>query len=191
MTRIEAVIKNLNKFIGKSEFPNVNFTRYGICTKITGKFNQSANASSYIWDVLKNDWIFFSANRPILYHVLTNENILPTEYPDEICSVYKFMTTLIYDKSYEYSASQIAEWLKRIFLAFNSDADAFSTQISGNYTADLSHISYESEQNYFSEFPITSENYTPAVVCIKAEWAAILNYNACAKLPKCEYENFC
>lgn len=191
MTRIEAVIKNLNKFFGEAGLPHINFTRYGICTKITGKFNQSENALSYIWDVLKNDWVYFSANSPILYHVLTNENILPTEYPDEICSIYKFTTTFIYDRSIEYSSSQVAEWLKRRFLDFNSDADAFSTQISGNYTADLSHISYESEQNYFSEFPITSENYTPDVVCIKTEWTATLNYNACSTVPKCEYENFC
>lgn len=191
MTRIEYIVKRLNQALGEAELPETNFTRYGICTKITGRFNQSTVGSSYVWDVLRNDWVFFSAHRPIIYHVLSSENIIPMEFEDDINSVYHFTTALIFDRKLEYSDSQIVEWFKRRFLFFNSISDQMTASIGGNFDAEISNISYTSEQNYFAEYPVTSENYTPQVGCIKIEWSVNLNYNACGKAPQCEYENFC
>ena len=189
MTRVESLIAKFNSQLGTSELPNLHFAKHGICTKITGKFNQSTIGSSYVWDVLGNDWVFFSAYKPVIYHILNYEKIDQTDYDDDIETNYNFSTVLIYDRN-GLSDSQIVEWYKKRFLEFVEFADTISAQISGNFDAEIQQISYQSEQNYLSEYPVTSENYTPAVGCIRIEWVLNLQYNNCVNA-NCETETYC
>ena len=99
MTRVESLINKLNFILATNELPNLHFIKHGICTKVTGKFNQSTVGSSYVWDVLGNDWVFFSANKPIIYHVLNYEKIDKTNFDDDISTNYNFSTVLIFDRN--------------------------------------------------------------------------------------------
>ena len=189
MTRVESLINKLNYILATNELPNLHFIKHGICTKVTGKFNQSTVGSSYVWDVLGNDWVFFSANKPIIYHVLNYEKIDKTNFDDDISTNYNFSTVLIFDRN-GLSDSQVVEWYKKRFNEFVELAENIAPQIVGNFDACLFSINYQSEQNYFTEYPITSEKYTPAVGCIKIDWELNLQYNNCITA-FCQTENYC